>query len=116
MGQYPLTEGSVVRLLTALPFTSISNTLVNPDVVTLTWDVQGTTPTTYTWTNGGSPPDPSGTIVNDSTGYFHADLPTDGLAGTWSCQWTGRPGVSGLDATKTEVVADFEVIVSAAAF
>ena len=116
MGQYPLVEGTVVRLLTALPFRVVDGNLVNPDVVELTWDVQGTTPTTYVWVNGASPPDPSGTIVNDSTGYFHGDLPTDGFAGTWSAEWYGHPGVSGLDTSKTEVKSDFEVIVSAAAF
>ena len=116
MGTYPLVEGTVVRLLTATPFTAISGVVVNPDVVVLTVGVQNQTPQVFTWTNGGSPPDPTGTIVQSATGLFHADLPTTDAAGTWICQWSGGPSVSGLDITKTSVVADFEVIVSEAAF
>ena len=109
-------EGTVVRFAMSTPFTSIANTVVNPDVVVFTWSVQGQTPTVYTWTNGGSPPDPSGFIVNTATGCFQVDLPTIGLSGTLSYQWSGKPGVSGLDTTKTTVTWDGTTIISASAF
>ena len=105
MSSYTFVEGTECRFLTTKPFTSITGTVVNPDVVKLHLSVQGQTPVTYTWTNGGSPPDPTSTIVNDSTGYFHADLPSAGISGTWTTYWEGQPGISGLDSTRTSVVA-----------
>lgn len=102
---YTVMEGTEVRYLTTKPFTSITGTIVNPDVVTFHIAVQGQTAATYTWTNGASPADPTGTIVNDSTGYFHADQSTLGVSGTETSYWEGQPGISGLDTTRCSVVA-----------
>lgn len=109
---YNVVEGSVIRFYTAKPFTSLAGTTVNPDVVTFSYQVQGSAAVTFTWTNGQVPPDPTNTIVNTSTGNFQADIQTLGLAGTWTWQWSGQPGVSGLDTTKTSIIDDGEVIVS----
>jgi hypothetical protein len=90
--------------LTDQPFTSISGTVVNPDIVTLTYSVGGQTPVTYTWTNGNTPPDPDYVIVNSATGYFYGDVSTTDLPGVWEVIWTGAPGESGLDTTATAAV------------
>ena len=111
-----IVEGSAARFYTSTPFTSMANTVVDPDIVTFTWNVQGTTPTTYTYTNGASPPDPTYHIVRDSAGTYHVNLQTAGYPGTISYQWSGQPGVSGLDTTKTSVVWDGTQIISDAAF
>lgn len=114
MSSYTFFEGATIRATTSdYPFTSISGTVVNPDIVTLQVSVQGQTSTTYTWTNGSG--DPSGTIINDATGKFHADLPTAGLAGVWSVIWSGQPS-SGLDTTSTSAVWQGEVTVSPVGF
>ena len=111
---YTYYEGDTLRLTTQdYPFTSISGTVVNPDVVTLQVSVQGQTPQTYTWTNPTG--DPTGTIINTSTGTFHADLSTGGLAGVWNIIWSGQPS-SGMDTTKTSAVWQGEVTVSPVGF
>ena len=109
---YTFLNGTTVRIYTSTPFTSLAGTVVTPDVVQFSTSVQGQTVQTYTWTNGNTPPDPSYTIVLDSTGTFHADLPTGGLEGTWSYIISGVPGVSGLDTTKTSAKFAGEFIVS----
>jgi len=103
-------EGAVIRLTTQdYPFTSIGGTVVTPDVVTLSIQIQGQTITTYTWTNPTG--DPTSTLVNTATGIFHADLQTAGLPGTWNYVWSGQPS-SGMDSTKTSAVWQGVVVVS----
>ena len=104
MGAYPI-EGTTVRFYTSQPFTSISGTIVTPDIVTFSYTTPlNTTPTVYTYTNGNTPPDPNYKIVLDSTGNFHIDLSTAGAPGQWVYEWEGQPGVSGLDTTKTSAI------------
>src|ERR1035437_2443030 len=119
MASYTYVSGTVVRLHTnpaltppGIPFTSIAGTVVNPDVVTFEWTFQGQTPVTYTYTTGSTPPDPSLMIVKDSTGVFHVDLDTTGYDGTLTYAWSGKPGTSGLDTTKTQVVWNGIVIIT----
>ena len=109
---YLIYEGTTIRFYTSVPFTSISGSVVDPDIVTLNISVQGVV-MTYTYTNGSG--DPTGTIVRDSTGTYHADLLTTGYPGTWVWQWAGKSS-SGHDTTHTNVVDEGEVIVSAASF
>lgn len=106
---YNIIEGTTIRFVTTTPFTSFDGTVVNPDVVTFSYEVQGQSPTTFTWTNGSG--DPTNTIVNTATGTFYANIPTTGLAGVWTWQWAGYPS-SGLDVTATTVVAEGSVTVS----
>ena len=107
---YNVVEGSVIRFYTAKPFTALSGIAVNPDVVTFSYEVQGKAPVSFTWTNPTG--DPTSTIVNTAVGTFQADIQTLGLAGTWTWQWSGQPGISGLDTTKTSIIDDGEVVVS----
>ena len=107
---YSIVEGSVVRFYTSKVFTSLSGVAVNPDIVTFTYSVQGRASVSFTWTNPTG--DPSATIVNLGTGDFKADIQTLGSPGTWRWQWSGQPGTSALDATKTSVVDDGELVVS----
>ena len=104
-------EGSTIRFYTSQPFTSISGTVVDPDVVTFSYQVQGQTKQTYTYTHGTG--DPTGTIVKDSTGTYHADIDTTGQPGLWAWRWTGAPQSSGgADTTKTKVATEGSVNVS----
>ena len=102
-------EGQVIRHVTKVPFTDFAGAPVNPDIVTLTYQVQGQTPVVYTWTNPTG--DPTGTIINTSTGYFQADTVSDNKAGVWSLEWACRPS-SGLDTSKTETLGEWEITVS----
>lgn len=102
-------EGTTVRFYTSTPFTSISGTVVNPDVVQLKYSVQGQTEVVYTWTNPTG--DPSNTIVNSATGTFYADLDTTNLSGTWEWGWSCYPE-SGDDTTATKAVWQGEVLIS----
>ena len=106
-------EGSVIRLYTKTPFTSISGTLINPDNVVLQYSVQGITTVSYTWVNPTG--DPTDIIVNDSTGVFHADVHTTDLAGTWTWGWSCFPS-SGEDTTATETAWEGEVTISPSSF
>jgi hypothetical protein len=111
--------GAVVRFTTdpsvkgAIPFTSISGVIVDPDVVELEYSVQGETEVVYTYTHGNTPPDPTSTIVRDGAGIYHADIDTTGLPGTWSWGWSCHPS-SGSDTTGTQVVWEGELTISPA--
>lgn len=109
---YNIIEGSTIRFYTSQPFTSIDGVVVNPDVVTFSYEIQGQTPVSFTWTNPTG--DPTETIINTDTGYFQCDIQTAGNAGTWSWQWSGQPNGSGEDLTNTSVVTEGTVIVSVA--
>lgn len=110
MSSYVYFAGATLRLSTNdYPFTSISGTVVDPDVVTLTVGVSGQTSSTYTYTNGSG--DPTNTIVRDGAGKYHADLSTIGKAGVWNVIWSGQPS-TGTDTTKTSAVWQGEVTVS----
>ena len=103
-------EGTSVRFYTSQAFTSISGTVIDPDVVTFSYQVQGLTQVTFTYTNGTG--DPTGTIVRDATGTYHADIDTTGQPGNWVWRWAGAPGSSGLDTTKTKVAVEGNVVIS----
>jgi len=104
-------EGTTVRFYTSTPFTSITGTVVDPDVVTFQYQLENQTALTFTYTNGTG--DPTNTIVRDSTGNYHADIPTTGLAGVWIWRWAGKSGASGLDTTHTAVAIEGQVNVLA---
>ena len=109
---YTIIDGTTVRFYTSTPFTSISGTVVDPDVIVFAYAAQGQTTVTYTYTTGQITPDPTYTIVRDATGTYHADISTTALTGTWAYKWSGQPGVSGLDTTKTSAIFNGEVTVS----
>jgi hypothetical protein len=106
---YNIIEGTTIRFFTTTPFTSFNGTVVTPDTVTFTYEIQGQTPVTFTWTNPSG--DHTGTIVNTATGTFYANIPTTGKAGVWTWQWAGFSS-SGLDSTATTVVAEGSITVS----
>jgi len=72
-------EGTTIRFYTSTPFTSISGTVVDPDVVTFQYVLPNTAPVTFTYTNGSG--DPTNTIVRTATGTYHADIATTGKSG-----------------------------------
>jgi len=49
-------EGTTIRFYTSTPFTSISGTVVDPDVVTFQYVLPNTSPVTFTYTNGSGDP------------------------------------------------------------
>jgi len=104
-------EGTTVRFYTSTPFTSITGTVVDPDVVTFQYQLENQTALSFTYTNGTG--DPTGTIVRDATGTYHADIATTGLSGVWIWRWAGKPGASGLDTTHTAVAIEGQVNVLA---
>jgi hypothetical protein len=106
---YTIIEGTTVRFLTTTPFTSITGVVVNPDVVTFSYEVQGQNSVTYTWTNPTG--DTTGTINNNGTGYFYADIPTNNLPGVWTWRWASHTS-TGIDTTATEVAVEGSITVS----
>ncbi len=99
--------GTAIYFYTEDPFTAFDGiTLVDPDVVTFNFSVEGdsTSPHIYTYTNGTG--DPSGTIVRDSVGTYHAVIRSILFPpGIWTYTWSGAPsGSVNHDTTKTEVV------------
>lgn len=110
---YTYIAGNTIRFYTATPFTSISGTVVDPDVVVFQYEVQGQTTAKFTYTNGSG--DPTNTIVRDTTGTYHADISTTGNPGTWTWQWACYPS-SGADTTHTAAVWEGTTIISAPSF
>jgi len=106
---YLVIEGSTIRFLTTTPFTALNGTVVNPDVVTFKYEIQGQNSVTYTWTNPTG--DTTGTIHNNATGYFYADISTAGAPGVWTWQWACHPS-TGTDTTATAVVVEGSMTVS----
>lgn len=109
---YTIIDGTTVRFYTSTPFTSIAGTIVDPDVVTFAYSVQGLATATFTYTNGAVPPDPTNTIVKTAVGTYQADISTLNLPGTWVYKWEGQPGTSSLDTTKTSAIFNGEVTIS----
>ena len=100
-------QGTTVRFYTSTPFTSVTGTVVDPDVVTFAFSVQGATPVQFTYGVGA-------TIVRDGPGTYHADIDTTPYAaGVWVYVWAGWPS-GGADATKTKTLAEGELRVNPA--
>jgi len=110
---YNYISGNTIRFYTSTPFTSITGTIVDPDVVKFQYSVQGQTTHTFTYTNGSG--DPTNTIVRVSTGNYYADISTTGTPGTWTWGWSGQPN-GGADTTRTAAVWEGTVIISAPSF
>lgn len=108
---YTVYEGTTLRFYTSKPFTSIDGTVVDPDVVTFSYQVQNRNVVTFTYVNGTG--DPSGTIVRKATGDYYADISSNGLSGTWLWRWQGNATSLGHDATRTQVATEGSVVVSA---
>ena len=88
---------SVMRISLAIPFTSFSNTVVDPDITTfvVTPPVGATpvSPLTYSYHYGIPTPDPTNTIVRDLVGNYHIDFDNSTyLAGIWIVSINGDPG------------------------
>lgn len=109
---YVYIAGNTIRFYTSTPFTSISGTVIDPDVVTFKYAVQGEPTVSFTYTNGTG--DPTNTIIRDSAGTYHADISTTGLPGVWTYQWGGHPS-SGADVTRTAAYWEGTVTISAPA-
>lgn len=107
---YTVYEGSTLRFYTSKPFTSISGTVVDPDKVEFSYQVQGQAVVTHTYTNGSG--DPTGTIVRVATGDYYADIDTSGKSGVWTWRWFGYPVTNGPDTTHTQVATEGSVTVS----
>ena len=97
-------EGTTIRFYTSTPFTSITGTVVDPDIVTFQYILPKTSPVTFTYTYPTG--DPTSTIVRLSTGNYYADIPTTGLVGQWTWRWAGKPGSSGHDTSHTAVAVE----------
>jgi hypothetical protein len=110
---YAVFEGTTIRFYTSTPFTSIAGTVVDPDRITFSYQIQGQSTITFTYTQGTG--DPTATIVRDSTGTYHADIDTSGKPGVWIYRWTGAP-FNGTDTTHTKVAYEGNVVVSGKAF
>jgi len=111
---------SVINVALALPFTSLSGTVVDPDVVTMGFLPPGVansaspTPVSFVYTYGATPPDPTYTVVRDSLGHYHAQFDVSSYpTGAWKVYISGAPGTSGHDTTKTKIYYDQGFIVSA---
>jgi len=108
---YTVYAGSTVRFYTSQPFKAIDGTTVDPDVVQFSYQVQGRSTVSYTYSYGTG--DPTGTIVRSSTGTYYADIDTTNLDGFWSWRWFGHPsGVINHDTTKTQVATEGSLTVS----
>jgi len=112
------TQGTAITFATQVPFTAINGTVVDPDQVLFGFIIDNDPTQVYTfiYTNGTG--DPTGTIVRDAAGTYHASIDT--LAynpGVWVYSFAGRPNSTvNLDSTKTEVRAEAQCIVEASSF
>lgn len=93
-----------------IPFTAINGTVVDPDTVTFAYQVQGKTKVSYTFTYPTG--DPMSMISRQGVGLYSITVPTASQAGNWAYSWACAPG-GGTDVTKTQVVWEGEIVVSA---
>jgi hypothetical protein len=84
-------SGSLVT--TSAAYVNEAGAPTDPTVVTLKYkkDAGATTTVTY----------PSGSVIKDSTGAYHADLDTTGFTGPglqqWFVEWTGTGAVTAIE-------------------
>ena len=111
-------QGNKVRISTANnPFTSIDGNIVDPDIVSFGYIVNSGTPTTFTYTNGASTPDPTHTIVRESVGSYYIEVDTGPLnSGVLQYAIVGEPGTSALDTTRTKARFDGQIVIAPAPF
>jgi hypothetical protein len=110
MANEVILEGTVVRVKTTSPLTSIGGTAVTPDK----WVIEVRSPdsnvSAYTYTNGSG--DPSNMIFVPSTGNVYIDIDTTNNVGLWKVIVKALPRSGGSDTTKTKAVYDFVFHVS----
>jgi hypothetical protein len=82
-------EGTVVRFYTSTPFTDVSGSPADPSEVVFGFQVGSNPVKQVAYGNPAS----WGTIVRDSTGNYHVDVDTTGLAGVWTYVWASSGGV-----------------------
>ena len=105
MSNYVIYEGTTVRFYTSTPFSTFSGIAVDPDTVTFSYSIQHNEAQTFTYTHGSG--DPTGKIVRDGVGLYHADIDTTGNAGTWVYSWSCAPSAAvNYDATRTKVTME----------
>jgi hypothetical protein len=111
-------QGNKIRISTAnSPFTSINGSVIDPDIVSFGYIVNGGTPTTFTYTHGAPTPDPTNTIVRQGVGSYYIEVDTTTLsAGVLQYAIVGEPGSSALDTTRTKARFDGQIVIAAAPF
>ena len=106
-------KGQTVRLMNATPFADFDGNAIDPDVVSIGFQVAGEEDQTYVfhYTNGDTPPDPDNKIQRASTGMYYADFNTNNYpAGVWECSIAGWPE-SGLDETESASRFNWQILV-----
>jgi hypothetical protein len=121
MAEQIIFEGTTVQFFTSSepypnapvgPFLSLAGTAVDPDIVTFGYVLPNQPAVNFTYTAPTG--DPTGTIVRDGTGLYHADINTTGLVGQWIWRWAGRPNpLDNIDITKTAVATEGTITVLA---
>ena len=112
-------QGTAITFGTQVPFTAADGiTLVDPDQVLFGFIINNDPTEVYTFTYTQGTGDPTGTIVRDSLGSYHATIDTLVYTpGVWVYSFAGRPSTSvNLDTTKTEVRAEAQCVVDAPSF
>jgi hypothetical protein len=111
-------QGTKFRISTEnAPFTSISGTIIDPDIVSIGYVVNGGTLTSYTYTNGATPPDPTGSINRVGNGQYYIEIDSTTLpAGVLQYAISGKAGPSALDSTRTTARFDGQIVIDSAPF
>ena len=110
-------QGTTIQFLTSTPFTAQDNTtLIDPDVVTFGFQINGGTPNIFTYTFGVG--DTTETIVRLGLGIYVASIDTNLYGdGVWVYSFMGEPSDEiNHDQTKTKVRAMGELVVLKPAF
>jgi len=89
MSSVGVIEGTEVRFYTSTPFTDITGSPADPDVVIFAYQVGSNPVQQVTY----GTPQAWGSIVKDSTGTYHIDIDTTGSPGAWTWTWAGTGSV-----------------------
>jgi hypothetical protein len=97
-------KGTKFRIKTLAPFTNLNGAAVDPDRVLVGFEINNVasskTVFTYDWGTG----DPTGTIVRDGTGMYHADIDSSLYpAGSYVISVACEPTNTAHDASKTKL-------------
>lgn len=94
-----LNPGDVVRVSTSPGFKNSAGALADPTAVSVRWRAPDGTETTWVYLTDGQ-------VVKDSTGLYHADIPTT-LAGRHYFRWKGTGAVAAAEESYFDVVSFF---------
>jgi hypothetical protein len=116
--QVPQVEkGTKFRIKTISPFTDLDGIAIDPDSVTVGFEINGVASSKTVFTYNSGTGDLTGTIVRDGLGLYHADIDSSLYpAGSYVISVACAPTSTAYDASKTKLRQSYLFTVTDNAF